>query len=256
MARRAGQRLRLLLRDRRRQVIRERKTLLAKLLAAYGVCTSAFVAVAAWIWRPEIAWFSAGLSLGALSLLIYVFLEDPDTTRLDSAAVAEELTSQVVRKLRRSGWRVFDNVEFHRFDVDHVAIGLGGVFAIETKWASHPWSFTPDGRAEGYAAAALTQSESNSVTIRNLLRGNYKIDVEVRPVVVVWGAGLRGFDEPVLSGRVMVMRGSHLRSHLESLGHRGSFTRTDDVASALSDFIATRARHDRARSKAVTVVRQ
>jgi hypothetical protein len=31
---------------------------------------------------------------------------------------------------------VVDNLPFHRFDVDHIAIGPGGIVVLETKWTS------------------------------------------------------------------------------------------------------------------------
>jgi len=53
---------------------------------------------------------------------------------LGERAVGEELN-----QLLASGWKVFHDVEFHEnpgqkpFNVDHVVVGTGGVFSIETK---------------------------------------------------------------------------------------------------------------------------
>lgn len=53
---------------------------------------------------------------------------------LGERAVGEELN-----QLLASGWKVFHDIEFHDnpgqkpFNVDHVVVGTGGVFAIETK---------------------------------------------------------------------------------------------------------------------------
>ena len=40
------------------------------------------------------------------------------------------------------GWRSFDTIDLGGRDVDHMLIGPGGVYAIETKWSATRWSLT------------------------------------------------------------------------------------------------------------------
>lgn len=58
-------------------------------------------------------------------------------------AAAERFTAEELRKLG-PGWQVVDAVEFDGFDVDHVAIGPGGVLAVESKWTASPWDVDGD----------------------------------------------------------------------------------------------------------------
>ena len=84
---------------------------------------------------------------------------------------------------------MIDGVEFDRFDVDHVAVGPTGVFAIETKWTSVPWSLPREGLSTR-RRHAVDQAQRGAGKIR-LLLGSRGVEVAVMPVVVVWGPGAR-----------------------------------------------------------------
>ena len=56
--------------------------------------------------------------------------------------IGEELTAEAVlnRRRRWKGWRLVNGLYFRGHgDVDHVLVGPGGIFALESKWTSVPW---------------------------------------------------------------------------------------------------------------------
>jgi hypothetical protein len=48
-------------------------------------------------------------------------------------AEGEEVVGDVLEGLAGEGWRVIHDVSFGRGNIDHIAVGPGGVFTIETK---------------------------------------------------------------------------------------------------------------------------
>ena len=122
MGRKAGQRLS----SQARALRAERVDLIGwryiPAVLAYCTFCAVFIVYLAWASSPELAWFFAGFAGGVSLLFLWVAADSLSASRLESAAIAEENTSQVVRKLRRDGWRVIDNVPFDEYDVDHVAL--------------------------------------------------------------------------------------------------------------------------------------
>ena len=97
---------------------------------------------------------------------------------------AERWTASELRTLQRRGWRLVNHVMWQRHDVDHVLVGPGGVFVVETKWSSRSWGLTgEDDRLE----AAVERARSNARRVQLWLRGEGV--TAVHPVVMIWGAG-------------------------------------------------------------------
>ena len=74
---------------------------------------------------------------GALWLWI---VEATGTAPTMMGDLGEQWTAQELRRLRRSGWQVVNHVTLTAPDIDHVLVGPGGMFAIETKWSATPWT--------------------------------------------------------------------------------------------------------------------
>jgi hypothetical protein len=110
---------------------------------------------------------------------------------------------------------VFDHVEFADFDVDHVVVGPGVVYAVETKWRLSP----PERR---YLSQFCRQSNRAANRLELLLKSK-GVKRTVRPVVVLWGPGHRDSLPPegVTVDGVLVVGGGHhgcWRSRLASAG--------------------------------------
>ncbi|MGH9046255.1 MAG: nuclease-related domain-containing protein, partial [Acidimicrobiales bacterium] len=75
----------------------------------------------------------------------------------DRGAAGEEQVGAMLEQLTAEGWRIVHDASFGRGNVDHILIGPGGVFTIETK--SHPGPIRV-GRVHGATLAqALSQQK-------------------------------------------------------------------------------------------------
>lgn len=100
--------------------------------------------------------------------------------------LGEQWTAQELRKLGRAGWRLVNHVMLTERDIDHVLVGRGGVFAVETKWTAMPWQWDPVDPRIVAAASATHQSARRLTLWKNLTTWHIG---PVHPVVFLWGQG-------------------------------------------------------------------
>ncbi len=106
----------------------------------------------------------------------------------------ELIVSQCLDKLKYDGYRVLDDVIGDGFNVDHVLVGSGGVFAIETKTHSKPEGdarVVYDGKTLTVAGHTPDRNPIEQVTnasrhIRDILKTEVP-DIEVKPVLIYPG---------------------------------------------------------------------
>lgn len=81
-----------------------------------------------------LAWI-AGLTTGALGACWFVMRDEPPfyIEKWNEGAQGERKTAKALKPLERSGLQVFHDVQSPRGNYDHIAVGLGGVFLLETK---------------------------------------------------------------------------------------------------------------------------
>jgi hypothetical protein len=75
-------------------------------------------------------------------------------------------------------------------DIDHIAVGPGGVIAVETKWTSSEWE-NQRGRSSNYRAA-LAQARRSAARLERFLASRGSA-VDVTAMLVVWGRGAPSF---------------------------------------------------------------
>lgn len=176
--------------------------------------------IVAWL-LPEV-WFPLWMvipmmvlaGLFALRPLIYA------TYHLEMGAEAEAWTSKELRKVCGPGWHVVDGISFAFHDVDHVLVGPGGVYAIETKYTDSRVDLTTRSgaeRANWWAAQAIESARS----IRLLLPNDFRI-LDVYPGVLVWGNEVSGTPHsvdgvPVLRRKDLDLPWMPWRNHCEAL---------------------------------------
>lgn len=130
---------------------------------------------------------------------------------------AEQWTAQELRKLNRKGWRLVNHFVLGAEDVDHVLMGPGGAFVVETKWSASSWR-SDFGRARQQEAVA--QARANARRLR-LWHPFKTLGFPVKPVVVLWGRGLSKWPEEEqfrLIDDVPVVTGPALPRWREGLG--------------------------------------
>ena len=136
--------------------------------------------------------------------------------------LGEEATAEAVcgPSRRRQGWRLVNGLPFGGLgDVDHVLIGPGGVFAIESKYSTSLCQVS-DGGVDGiYGREPIAQARRGAEKVQKMLRyGPERFDVTVRPVVVIWGRGRVKLDGGCeLVGDVLLCDGPGSDQWLEGL---------------------------------------
>lgn len=111
----------------------------------------------------------------------------------------EMATAQLLSPLLAKGWRLFHDIPGNRGNIDHVLVGPGGVFAVETKFRSKPQSIKgkegATARYDGHAihfptgkdSLAPQQAAAVSRELSTVLSGKLGEPVSVSPVVSLPG---------------------------------------------------------------------
>lgn len=162
--------------------------------------------------------FAAGAWVATVfASLAFVVYQASGTMYLDSGAEAERWTAKELEPLQAGGWRIMNRVEFKNYDVDHVVVGPGGIWVIETKW-------TGDDRILDEKSArvrdAVRQIEGNARTVSSWLKSIAGPDA-VRTAVVYWGPRLHPDlkSGPRLVSSTKVLTGSNIDSIFTSHHH-------------------------------------
>jgi hypothetical protein len=126
-----------------------------------------------WMLLGVPSWILVLFELGAIAALLGVRpAVERDIGRWRRGAEGEEVVGQILDELAAGGLHVLHDVSFGRGNIDHVAIGPGGVFAIETK------SYGGRVSLDGLDPKLLTQAYAEKKTLEE------KIGVAVRPLLV------------------------------------------------------------------------
>lgn len=240
----AGQRLRSQLREEYRAQHRRIGWRYLPAIAVYCAVCSLLIAWLAWTVGGEAAWFGAGAGVGVAPLFLSVALQTPEADRLESAAITEEWASSELRKLEADGWHIHSNVSFERFDVDHVAIGPGGVVIVETK-SGHDLT-APTGVGERIVRRYEQQLERSKQPIQSILK-QHGSDAPVRGQLLAVGGPHRPDGPTRTSNGVRMVPIDGLAAFLSELS---SELTVDEIAAAdraVSSFVEGRERKEAAR---------
>lgn len=112
----------------------------------------------------------------------------------------ELATAQLLGPLLAEGWQLFHDIPLPRGNIDHVLVGPGGVFAVETKYRSKPTDTKGkdsaralyDGQTIQFAGGAkerlpIEQAQAVSQALAKELSGRLGEPVCVNPVVALPG---------------------------------------------------------------------
>ncbi|MDQ3878591.1 MAG: NERD domain-containing protein [Actinomycetota bacterium] len=160
----------------RRRIVFVRKMWWRLLIAA--LCLAALALVVAHITSGAKIPFSTVAFLPLLLLVLAPETVDGTYNQIKGRD-AERWTAKELKKLRSFGWFVDGPIRFDTYDVDHVAVGPGGVLAIETK------STDSDRVSDFVLSGWVAQARRGARSIRLLLQHNYGSVAEVTPIVAV-----------------------------------------------------------------------
>jgi Nuclease-related domain len=170
----------------------------------------------------------------------------PRTTRgCSPGELAERATTHAVTGWgrRREGWRLINGVYIAGHGrIDHVLIGPGGVFVIASKWTSNTCRIEFGEIVGLLGRVPVAQAGDGAAKVEKLLRrGPQRFDVEVRPVLVIWGPGGVMLDRGSTDiDGVMICEGRRHRDwvrQLEGPTHL-DLSSVDAITRALEDLLA------------------
>lgn len=139
-------------------------------------------------------------------------------------ARAEQWTDEVLRQLGPE-WQIAHNLAFTEgtppdtweVDVDHVAVGPGGVFVVESKYSSVPVDLDSERLAKRVRQDA-EQASRSAQRVRRLV-SDMPVQPPVIPLLVYWGFRVKSPQEPIRRlGRVHVVMGADADRWRSALG--------------------------------------
>ena len=210
--RRAGRNVRKHMRREVRGALRRNTTLLLRVVALYALAAAILVGTSVVFDSPS--WqlpFTIGALVGFLPCLWLAFSSAMGFAPRWLGADAERWTADELRRLPSRSWAVFHDVMLDDFNVDHVAIGSGRLYAIETKWTSSELAHAHIKRLAGQAA-----HRANALRRALASRG---VRRQVVPLLVLWGpaAHKRYGDQPGMIGETRIVAGSASKDWLKRM---------------------------------------
>jgi hypothetical protein len=171
-------------------------------------------------WLASVVWF-----------LVLTVIQTSGTAPTMMGALAEQWTHQELRRVRPGGWKIISHLTPTQGDIDHVAVGPGGLIVFETKWTSSE-RFT---RSITNVSEDCVKTQEKARLLRLALK-NRLGDAPTRSVVVYWGpqVSVNGDEySPRECDGVTVLVGSELRRWLnETCDQLQGPMGKDDIQSA------------------------
>ncbi len=179
----------------------------------------AIVALVAWFFSIFLgrdgAVFAIGVGVGAfgaLTLSPWQLIDDLGA-RLVRSLDSEPSTESELRRLKRAGWRTISNIQFGGGEIDHVAVGPGGVVVIESQSSAADWD---DLFRTGVATQYAERAHTGVIRVKSLIGQHSDRSVEPLSIVVTWASGHPG--HPIeFPGGVRSVAGDQLREVLDAL---------------------------------------
>lgn len=203
------------------------------------LCASIVVAsfVASRVWESQ-AWTLGLLGGGAGAFFMTARLSGPGwIENWQQGAWGEQSTAKVLRPLEKAGWVVLHDLPAGRGNVDHIAVGPGGVFLLDSKRLGG--SAVVDERGvtvHRFGDSDLSYSHPGPGHLLSLARQTHarvlartRIKEWVTPVMVMWGE----FPQGTVEGRCVYIHGDELAAWLGSRPPRVAPARVPQLAEAV-----------------------
>jgi hypothetical protein len=235
-AKRAGRRvLQQARRDRLRHFLVNWRFYLPFIMILLGITAGTAWLLPPGTWRGFVLGVLVSLTVG---MVLYMANMLSGAGNRASGGEAERFTIEALRKLDERRWVVFDHVAFADYDIDHVVIGPGAIFAVETKWRTT----MPRNRD---LLEFSSQAERSADRLRLLLK-SHGVKREVASIVVLWGPGHRELLPP--EGRrlkgALVVGGGHGETWRRVLEGRATGFELDfSAVQAVEKYVTANDRH-------------
>lgn len=200
---RAGASARALIFERRLAFLQRNRWRLFVFVGGYGLLSVAIGLLVPAGWWSGAYWGAA--SVGLLWAVSW-FASLDGSLFVRAGSWAEEWTSKALRK-KADGFTVIDDLPLGGRNLDHVLVGTGGVFAVETKWKSK-WRDRQHDLKD--LKLERSQAASQAAELQEILQ-SFGHAVRVRPLLVAWGPGIPTDETFVGFGQVGVLVGDRWR---------------------------------------------
>lgn len=214
----------------------------------------AFLLVGGLLFAAEMAWHESfldwylGLAMGGL-LGLWVAIADSPPAHIENwlrGAEGELKTERALRPLQRSGWTFAHDVEIQSGNRDHVAVGPGGIFLLETKRpggevtveGDHVRVQRLDDPDAGYdMSRPASWARREAMRLSGELQADTGRRLWVQAVMVIWAP----FPQRVVeSSRIVYVHGDELAGWLGSRDRALSVERCEEIAALISGAPARR----------------
>lgn len=147
--------------------------------------------------RAHLWFFVAGFVPGGLLALYIAMWSSPPQwiENYQRGAIGEQRTAAVLAPLVRQGWVIIHDISRAGSNLDHVLVGPGGVFVLDTKNYRGTASVSgdvltvvyEDGRAPGYRGDGLASvARGQGAYLSSLIRERSPLRIWVTAAVVLW----------------------------------------------------------------------
>lgn len=198
------------------------------------VVMAAYLASRVW---PEASWMLGFVGGIAVTFFVLVWLSPPGwIENWEVGAWGEEATGRQLARLDAATWFVVHDVPAGHGNVDHLVVGPGGVFVLDSKRVGGRVIVRPDGiRVERLDDENLWYSHGGAAHLRRLAAQTSSrmfaathIKAWVTPVMVVWA----DFPQRLVEGDCVVVHGDELVAWLESQPIRVAADNVPRIAAA------------------------
>lgn len=195
------------------------------------VVVSAGIGVPLWKLAPHGEFYAGFVLGGGWAMILWVWDDPPEWIgRWKRGAEGETRTEKALRPLEKEGWRSYHDRSGRYGNLDHIAVGPGGVFLLDSKNLSGQVSLEPNGlrvtygsgERDSYLLDSLERSMRGAAAdLKKHIESATELRAWVQAVVVIWGDFPAGDAE---GDRVAYVAGERLaawiRRHSEALSLR------------------------------------
>lgn len=189
-----------------------------------------------------IALYCLAFVSGMYAMLAWAAWAIKPAQQVPDARIGEEdeiLTARELDKLGRAGWRPVHDRKLGKSNVDHIIVGPGGVFAIETKNLKGPISVKKGKIKQGSVehGSANNKCIDGALAIHDVIKLETERHMWVEGVVVFWG----DFQQRICQEKnVTYLAGEELVAWLHERPAKFSGTEIDEVVTAIAGMPAAR----------------
>jgi hypothetical protein len=211
-----------------------------RMLLLVDLVAAALILVTLWGARSHLWMWMAGLVAGAALTFVVAVRDDPPAwiENYLIGSFGEQRTARAVEPLLGRGWVVLHDLDRFVSNLDHVIVGPGGVFILDTKNNTGTAEARgdrlritrPDGRTCFDSDGMAFRARAQGVELHDLIKQRCGISVWVDAVIVLWA----DFPQRAVEGRRMAYaHGDHVVDWLLSRRARLNANQIDQIAAAL-----------------------